>query len=82
MEEQGRGLEKLKGFATNLTGRTTIATNQIPQSSQELNQEAKNTHGGTHDFKCICSILVWHQWEERPLVLRRLMPQCRGMPGW
>jgi hypothetical protein len=26
--------------------------------------------------------LVRHQWEERPLVLEVLMPQCRGMPRW
>jgi len=25
--------------------------------------------------------LVGHQWEENPLVLPRLNPQCRGMPG-
>jgi len=25
--------------------------------------------------------LVGHQWEERPLVLPRLGPQCRGMLG-
>ena len=30
-------------------------------------------------------VLVGHQWEEMPLVLRSLMPQCSGMPeqeGW
>jgi len=25
--------------------------------------------------------LVGHQWEEKPLVLTRLDPQCRGMSG-
>ena len=25
--------------------------------------------------------LVWHQWEETPLVLWRLMPQCRKCQG-
>jgi len=26
--------------------------------------------------------LVEHQWEEKPLVLPGLDPQCRGMSGW
>jgi len=25
--------------------------------------------------------LVGHQWKEKPLVLPRLDPQCRGIPG-
>jgi hypothetical protein len=35
-------------------GRTTISTNQIPQSSQELHQP-KSTHGGIHGSSCLCS---------------------------
>jgi hypothetical protein len=27
-------------------------------------------------------VLVGHQWEERPLLLRSSMPQCRGMTWW
>jgi hypothetical protein len=30
-------------------GGTTISTNLNPQSSQGLNHQPKNTHGGTHD---------------------------------
>ena len=26
--------------------------------------------------------IVGHQWEERPLILRRLDAPCRGMAGW
>jgi len=26
--------------------------------------------------------LVGHQWEEKPLVLPRLVPQCREISGW
>jgi hypothetical protein len=54
----------------NFIGRATTSTNQIPQSSQELNQQPKNTHGGTHGSSCICSrgFLMWHQWKERSLV--------------
>jgi hypothetical protein len=36
-------------------GRTTIWTNQYPQSSQGLNHQPKSTHGGTHGSSCICS---------------------------
>jgi len=39
----------------NPIGRTTISTNQIPQSSQGLNHQPKSTHGGTHCFSYICS---------------------------
>jgi len=43
----------------NPIGRTTISTNQIPQSSQGLNHQLKNTHRGTHGSSCICS-RGWH----------------------
>jgi hypothetical protein len=36
-------------------GRTTISTNQNPQSSQGLNHQPKSTHGGTDSSSCICS---------------------------
>jgi hypothetical protein len=38
--------------------RTTISTKQIPLlllSSQGLNHQPKNTHGGIHGSSCICS---------------------------
>jgi hypothetical protein len=39
----------------NPIGRPTILTNQTPQSSQGLNYQPKNTHGGTNGSSCICS---------------------------
>jgi len=39
----------------NPIGRTTISTNQTPQSSQGLNHWHKNRHGETHDSSHICS---------------------------
>jgi hypothetical protein len=38
----------------NPIGRTTMSTNQTPWSSQRLNHQPKNTHGGTHSSSCIC----------------------------
>jgi hypothetical protein len=43
----------------NPIGRTTISTNQISQSSQELNHQQKSTHGGTHGSSHI-SNREWH----------------------
>ena len=37
-------------------GRTTISTNQTPQTSQRLNHQPKSTHGGTHGSGLICNI--------------------------
>jgi hypothetical protein len=37
----------------NPVGKTTISTNQTPQSSQGLNHQPKSTHRVTHDFCCI-----------------------------
>jgi hypothetical protein len=54
IEEFREGLKELKGFV-NPIGRTTISTNQTPQSSQGLNYQPKNTHGGTHGYSYICS---------------------------
>ena len=42
-------------------GRTTISTNQIPQTSQGLNDQPKITHGGTHGCSLICS-RGWPCW--------------------
>jgi hypothetical protein len=59
--------------------RTTISTNQTPQSSEGLNHQSKSTHWGTHGSSHICSRdgLVGHQWEGRLLVLWRL-----DAPAW
>jgi hypothetical protein len=45
--------EEAEGIC-NPIGRT-ISTNQMPQSSQELNHHPKYTHGETHVSSCICS---------------------------
>ena len=39
----------------NPIGRTTISTNQTPQSSQGLNYQPKSTHGATNGSSCVCS---------------------------
>ena len=39
----------------NIIGKTTISTNQTPQSSQELKLQPNKTHGATHGFRCTCS---------------------------
>jgi hypothetical protein len=57
----------------NPMGGTTIPTNQTIQSSQRLNPQPKNTHGPMAPDVCVPEDdLVWHQWEEKPWVLRRL----------
>jgi hypothetical protein len=45
--------------------RTTILTNQYPQSSQGLNYQSKSTHGETHGSSCICTrgCLFWTSME-------------------
>ena len=68
-EELGEGLKELKGFAT--IERTTISTNQTPQSSQGLNYKPKNLMVGLMAPAVYVAEdgLAGHQWEERPLVL-------------
>jgi hypothetical protein len=50
-EELGEGLKELN----NPTGRLTISTNRIVQSSQGLNHQPKSIHGWVHDSSYICS---------------------------
>jgi hypothetical protein len=45
----------------NTIGRTTISTNQTPQSSQGLNYQSRSTHGGTHASSSICN-RGWPCW--------------------
>jgi len=45
----------------NPIGRTTIWTNQTPQSSQGQDHQPKSTHGGTHGSSCIWSS-GWPWW--------------------
>jgi hypothetical protein len=73
MGELEKGLKELMEFSTPI-GRTTLSTNQIPQSSQELNYQTRNTHGGPM-APATCVVeggLIGYQWEESPLVLCRL----------
>jgi hypothetical protein len=54
MEELwGRGEGSEEDY--NLIGRTTISTNQTPQSSQGLSHQPKSTHGLVHDSHYLCS---------------------------
>jgi hypothetical protein len=59
MEGLEKELKELKGFAT--IERTTISTNQTPQSSQGLNHQSKSKPGGTNGSRCICS-REWPYW--------------------
>jgi hypothetical protein len=43
-----RGRTEEAEGVSNPIGRTTILTNQTPQSSQGLNHQAQSTQGGTH----------------------------------
>ena len=58
----------------NLIGRTKISSNQTAQSSEGLNHQPKNIHGGTHSSSWICleECLICHHWEGSPLDLWRL----------
>jgi hypothetical protein len=51
----GRGRTEGAEGVCNPIGRTTISTNQTPQSSHGLNHQPKSTRGGTHGSRCICS---------------------------
>ena len=76
----------------NIIGKTTISTNQTPQSSQELKLQPNKTHGATHGSSCICSrgwpYLASMGGEALPWSFEGLMPHCRGIPkqgggsGW
>ena len=74
IEELGKGLKELNGFAT--IGRTTKSINQILQSSQELNHQSKSTDGATEGSSYICS----RQWPYQILMGREalvpLKAQC------
>jgi hypothetical protein len=50
-----RAMTEGAGEVCNPTGRTTISTNQSPQSSQGLNHQPKSTYGGTHNSSWMCS---------------------------
>jgi hypothetical protein len=56
MVPNGGARERIEGAEGlwNPIGRT-ISTNKSHQSSQELNHQTKNTHGGTHGSSHICS---------------------------
>jgi hypothetical protein len=69
----GRGRTEGAEGDCNPIGRT-ISTNRINQSSQGLNHQLKSTQGGPMAPAIYVAEdgLIWHQWEERPLVLCRL----------
>jgi hypothetical protein len=56
-DPNGRARGRTRGAegVCNPTGRITISTNQIPQSSQELNHQPRSIHGGTHGSSLMCS---------------------------
>jgi hypothetical protein len=64
-EEAKESNQVAKGFC-NPVGRTTIWTNQYPAELLSL-------------VECVAEFgLVGHQWEERPLVLKRLYAPVQG----
>ena len=68
----------------NPTGRTTVSTNQIPQSFQGLSHQPNNLYGPVHDSTTYVAenCLIWYQWEGRHLVLWRLdAPEKRDASG-
>jgi hypothetical protein len=73
MEELEKEPKKLKELEA-LIGGTTIWTNQYPQSSQDSTTNQRvHMEGLMAPAAYIAEDgLVGHQWEERPLVLRRL----------
>jgi hypothetical protein len=54
MDELGEGLKKAEGDC-NPIGRTTISTDQTPQSSQDLNPQPESIHKWVHGSSYICS---------------------------
>jgi hypothetical protein len=50
-----RGMIKGAQGVCNSIGRTTISTNENPQSSQGLNHQPKITHGRIPGSSCLCS---------------------------
>jgi len=58
----------------------TMSTNQKPQSSKGLNHQPKSIHRGIHGSSYIYKKdgIIWHQWEERPLVLWWLYAPAYG----
>jgi hypothetical protein len=55
MEELEKGLKELKGFATLKDEKQYQPIRPPPPSSQGLNHQPRNPHGGTHGSICICS---------------------------
>ena len=64
----------------NLTGRTTISTNQASQSSQELNYQPNSTQGiPTASAVYVAEdCLICHHWEGSPLFLWSLYDPRQG----
>jgi hypothetical protein len=90
MEDLEKGLKELEGIA--ISGRTTISTNQILQSSQGLKHQLKCTYGTTHGSSRICN-RGWPCWSSlRREALGPVKARCRrvgecegeetGVGGW
>jgi hypothetical protein len=67
-EEARERTQGAEGVCSSIGG-ITIWTNQYHQSSQGLNHQPKNTHGGTHGSSCICS----RGWPSRTLMGREAL---------
>ena len=55
LEKGLKELKELKGFVTHRKNNNINHPDVPPQSSQGLNHQPKDTHGGTHGSSCICS---------------------------
>jgi hypothetical protein len=73
-KELEKGPKKLKELADR---KNNNMYQPVPQSSQELNNQPKSTHGGTHGSSCIC-IRGWPCWTSMGgEALGPEMTQCR-----
>ena len=55
MDELEKGLKELKGFGTHRKTSNINKPDPPTHNSQELNHQAKSTHGVTHGSSYICS---------------------------
>jgi hypothetical protein len=58
--------------------RTTVSTNQMPQSSQGLNLKRRVYMTHSMAIYLVEDSLIWHHWERRLLVLWRFVAQSKG----
>jgi hypothetical protein len=60
-ERVGEGTEEAEGVCRPKGKGATVSINQIPLSSQGLDNQPKSTHGGNHNTGCICG-REWPCW--------------------